>query len=192
MRRHQRAPVLRACATCAAILLWAAAASAQQSPLTITAQAIARSEGTTAAATPLRVDLHRLSTEADYSALRDAVKRGGTAAARVVLTKATDLGTVDVGGVRTPIKFAQRRPTGDGESLTIVTTDPIPVVGAGLAHGHAPAGYGLGLLVVAFPMSGAPYGEVKTSTEIHVTGDGAIVSHDYHGAVVELSTVVRQ
>ena len=61
-----------------------------------------------------------------------AVKQGGTAAARTLLRAKSDAGTLRLGSRPAgTIKYVYARDTGGGRLLTIITADPVVLLGSG-------------------------------------------------------------
>jgi hypothetical protein len=174
-------------------LLFAAAVGLQtaQAPETISADATVKSAGGVKASAPVVVAIKRYSTDADRDALVAAVKKGGTAA-RDLLAKRDDLGTVQVGGRQTPIKHAYARSTGGGRLISVVTAVPIVFIGGGLPDAKAKEGFDFGLVILDTAASGGGKGELVPATKISVNADGAVVTQDYSGEVVTLSNVTRK
>ena len=173
------------------VLLAAFSLHAAQTTETISADASVKSAGGVKASAPVVVTIKRYSTDADRDALVAAVKQGGTAA-RDLLAKRDDLGTVQVGGRQTPIKHAYARSTGGGRLITVVTAVPIVFIGGGLPDAKSKAGFDLGLVLLETAASGAGKGELVPATKISANADGAIVTQDYSGDVVTLSNVTRK
>jgi hypothetical protein len=164
-----------------------------QAKETITAEATVKSAGGANATAPLTVTIERFATDAEREALAAAVKQGGTAAARDLLAKRGDVGTIQVGAQRTPLKYAYARDTGSGRLITAVTAVPIAFIGAGLPDAKPKAGYDLGLVLLEVSASGPGHGELSPAAKIRVDDQGAFVTEDYNAAdVVMLSKVVRK
>jgi hypothetical protein len=169
-----------------------ATAEAQSHSLTFTTQASITSAGGATASTPISVVVERFATDAERDALIAALKHGATAGARELLVMGDTLGTVLVGSRRTAIKYAYARATVDGRLITIVTAEPIVFVGAGIPGAKSTAGYDLGLVILSVAASGPGGGELAPATKLHVNDQGAIVTEDYNGELVELSNVAGQ
>ena len=153
---------------------------------------------TTGAGTTVRaavaVTITTFASESDRGALVAAVKAGGTNAARAWLIKRPDAGTLQVGARKATIKFAYKTPVAGGGSLiTVGTSDPIALVGAGLPGAPQPAGEYLGLLLFDLPAEGQGRGELAPAAKVRVDANGAIVTEDFNVAdIVRLTEVVRK
>jgi hypothetical protein len=122
------------------VVLGAISAHARQTSETLTADASVKSAAGVQATAPVVVAIKRYASDAERDALLAALKQGGTAAARQVLAKREDAGSVQIGGKQTPIKYAYARSTGSGRLITVVTAEPIVFIGAGLPDAKPKAG----------------------------------------------------
>ena len=190
MPSHLTRRTARACASGAAILaLVAATVSAQPDGETLTAQARVSTKGGVRASAPVTVVIRRFASDTDRDALKAALAQGGTSAARALLAKRDDLGTIQVGARRTPIKFAYRQTTAAGHLVTIVTAEPIVFLGAGLPHAPTTKGFDLGFANLEVATAGPGVGELLPATKIRFNADGALTTDGYSDTVIELTNV---
>jgi|KBSMisStandDraft_5_1062788.scaffolds.fasta_scaffold815436_1 hypothetical protein len=187
MRTYTRSPFVLVPSIVGLISLSTLAVAAAGETFTATAQV--KSAGGVTASAPVTVSIDRLSTDADRDALIAAVKKGGTDSARALLLPRPPIGTVKVGANSTAIKYAYARPGAGGRVITIVTGSPIAYVGASVPGAPAKSGFYLGLLVLDVPASGAGHGELSGAAKVTVNDQGAIVTQDYSGEVVQLQNV---
>jgi hypothetical protein len=140
------------------------------------------------ATVPLTVVVQRYTSDGDRKTLVDALKKGGTPAARALLVKGRDLGSVQLGDQRAVIKYVYSRKTLTGRQVTAVTAEPIAVAGA------APpaAGFSLGLVLLDLDASGSGTGHLVPATKISVVDDGAFETEDYNGVVLNLTNVAAK
>jgi hypothetical protein len=136
--------------------------------------------------------VNRFATDAERDALLAEVKKGGTAAARAHLKAKPDAGTLQLGSRPATIKYAYARNTGGGRLLTIITADPIVLLGSGLPDAKPTAGYDLGLVLLEVSASGPGKGELVPAAKVKVDAQGAIVTEDYSGETVQLSQIVKK
>jgi hypothetical protein len=153
------------------------------------ATAQVKSAGGVTASAPVMVSIDRLSTDQDREALIAAIKKGGTDSARALLLPKPPIGTVKVGAQSTAIKYAYSRPGAGGRVITIVTGSPIAYLGASVPGAPAKSGFYLGLLVLDVGGSGPGHGELSGAAKVTVNDQGAIVTQDYSGEVVQLQNV---
>src|SRR5262249_2905155 len=124
----------------------------------------------------------------DRKTLVEALKKGGTGAARALLVKGRDLGSVQIGDRQTVIKYVYSRKTLSGRQVTAVTAEPIAVAGAG----PPAAGFDLGLVLPDLAASGPGHGDLVPATKIRVSEEGAFETEDYNGVVLRLTNVVAK
>jgi hypothetical protein len=170
--------------------LVSAALPGQSAGEAFTATASVKSDGGGATA-PVRISIERFATEAERAAIVGTVKSGGTPAVRAALAKTKDAGTIEVGGRKTPIKYAYANPTGSGRIVTVVTAEPILHLGAGLPDAKPKAGYDLGVALLILDASGAGEGELAPAAKVGTNEAGAIVISDYGDAKIWLKGVAK-
>jgi hypothetical protein len=189
--RFNHFTIVRACLLCVLPLTCAVSIAEAQSE---TYTAIAKVQGKVGAGIAnLSVVANRFATDAERDALLAAVKQGGTAAARTLLRSKSDAGTLQLGARPAgTIKYVYARATSGGRLLTIITADPVRLLGSGLPDAKPTAGYDLGLVLLELPASGPGKGEMVPAAKVKVDSQGAIVTEDYSGETVQLSEVVKK
>jgi len=162
----------------------------QASAETFTANATVKPATGAAASAPMTATVKTSAGDADRTALLAALKKGGTAA-RDLLAKRPDAGTIQLAGRSTPIKYAYAHPAGADRVITIVTAEPLHFVVGAHPDTKVQAGHDLG--VVLIDLSSAPaHGEVALAAKVHADAQGAIVIDDYGDDVVRLTNVVAK
>jgi hypothetical protein len=159
---------------------------------TITATARAKNAAGVEITAPVSVVITKYSSDAERDALLAAVKSGGTESARKVLEKRAKIGSVKVGSSEVAVQHAYARNVGDGRLITVVTNSPIVFIGAGKPGAKPTAGFDLGLLILEVNKSGPGKGELVPAAKVKANADGAIVTDDYAGEVVQLSNVIAK
>ena len=119
--RSQAFRLLPVSSTCVVALAVAGVALAQ-SRTTVTAVANIKGAGGTSASAPFTLVVDQFATDAERDALMAAVKKGGTAAARDLLAKRADAGSVELGGQRTAVKYMSTR----GLPARVVSSPRLP------------------------------------------------------------------
>jgi hypothetical protein len=141
------------------------------------------------ATAPMTISIDRFVSDAERDKLAVAVKANDHAATRRALEAAEDIGYIEVGSRRTPIKYAYARPVGGGRMITVVTAKPIAYLGAD-APGAKPTGqYELALALLVLDGQGKGDGEFSPAVTVKVDDKGAIVTTDYSREVVRLTAV---
>jgi hypothetical protein len=141
------------------------------------------------AAAPVTISVTRWATDDDRDALVAAVTNGGSAVACELLAMHEDVGTIQVGGLRTPIKYAHARPTLGGRLITLLTAEPILIVEGGVPDTKPRAGFDFGVVVLDLDAAGSGQGELASAATIRINGDKAVVTDDSGAAVVRLINV---
>jgi hypothetical protein len=155
---------------------------------TITATAAVKNASGASTNTPMTVVVDRFATDAERDALLAAVKSGGTAAARELLAKQRDAGTLQLGSQRVPIKYAYARTAGSGRLITAITAQPI-----GGPDAKPKPGFDLGLALLELAASGPGHGELSPAAKVRIDGQGAIVTEGVTpGDTVQLSNVAKK
>jgi hypothetical protein len=189
--RHTCSPI-RGIGFAAVICFGLAHLAGAQASETITATARLKSRGGVEASAPVTITINRFSTDKERDAILAALKDGGTTGVRNLLTKRDQIGSVQVGGVSTALKYAYARTTAGGRLITAVTEKPIAFVGGGVPGAPDRAGFDLGLVMVEVMSSGAGHGELVPAAKVKADAQGAIVTDDYGADVVQLSDVVKK
>jgi hypothetical protein len=192
MKTHQLLNVVRAGSAAFVAVMCVVMSAIAQGQETLTATATVTSAGGAKASAPLTAVIDRFATDAERDALVAAVKSGGTTAARDLLAKRADAGSIQLGAKRTPIKYAYARSTGSGRLITLVTSEPVAFLGAGLPEAKPKAGYDLGLVLLEVNASGGGKGELAPAAKVRVDAQNAIVTEDYGAEVVHLSNVAKK
>lgn len=182
--------MIRLCLLC--VLALCAVSPAQAQTETFTAVATAKGAAIGAGIANMTVTVNRLATDAERDALLAAVKQGGTAAARTLLRGKADAGTLQLGSRPATIKYAYARNTGGGRLLTLITADPIVLLGAGLPDAKPATGFDLGLVLLDMSAAGPGTGELVPAAKVKADAQGAIVTEDYSGETVRLSQVIKK
>jgi hypothetical protein len=155
---------------------------------TITATAAVKNASGASTSASLTVVVDRFATDAERDSLLAAVKSGGTAAARELLAKQRDAGTLQLGSQRASIKYAYARSTGSGRLITVITAQPI-----GGSDAKSKPGFDLGLALLELTASGPGHGELSPAAKVRIDGQGAIVTEGATPAdTVQLSNVAKK
>ena len=117
------------------------------------------------------------------------VESGGMAAAVKALKSKPNIGYIDVGKKRTPLKYVYQRPMSGGRLITVIASEPIAHLGAGLPEAKPKAGFDLALAVLDLKDAGAGSGELAPAATIKVSDTGALQTQDYGAEAVHLTNV---
>jgi len=186
MRITMRMCMLTAAVVVTSVLAGLAAPASE----TFTATAALKSPQANATA-PVTITIDRFVSAADRERILGVVKANDAAATQKALAGMTDVGFVQVGKGKTPIKYAYATPSGDGRLITVVTAAPIAFVGGSAVKPKPREGYGLGLALLVVDGSGKGEGEISPATKIKTDEKGAIVTQDYSGETIHLTGISK-
>ena len=135
----------------------------------------------------LTVIVRRYATSVEREALIAAVKKGGAGSAHTLLAKRDTIGTVDVGGRKTPLKYAYAWDLNGRRQITLVTADPVAMADVK----HEP-GYDVGFIFLDLDASGSGTGEFVPAAKVHVDEQNAIVTENSSTGMLRLTGITRQ
>jgi hypothetical protein len=166
-----------------------AAATTQKTPDTFKATATVKG-GNASASAAMVVSIDRYATEAERAALIKAVRSGG-GAAQAALKARENVGYIQLGERRTPIKYAWRTPMGAGELLTVATAEPILFLGGGLPKADAKSGFDVAVAILDVKNGQPGTGELAPAAQVAMDDNGALRITDYSSLVIWLNGLVR-
>lgn len=136
---------------------------------------------------PVTVAVRRYATSAEREALIAAVKKGGAGSAHTLLAKRDTIGTVDVGGRKTPLKYAYAWDLNGRRQITLATADPVAIAGVK----HEP-GYDVGFILLDLDASGSGTGEFVPAAKVHVDEQNAVVTENSSAGLLRLTGITRK
>jgi hypothetical protein len=164
---------------------------AQAVPETFTATATVKTASGATATAPLTIAVDRKMSPTEADSLIAAFKTGGAAALRKALVGVAPTGSVRLGnGNPTPTRLTLERLTDKGRLLTIVTDQPIALLGAGLPGAKAKEGYDFGIIDIEVDAKGQGSGTLSPAAKVTVK-QGVFVTEDYASELVRLSGVTK-
>jgi hypothetical protein len=179
-----------AAAAAAIIVACGTPAAAQAAVDTLTAIASAKSGGSAATA-PVTIAVVRYATDSDRAQVAAALKERGMAGVTAFLAGQADVGYIEIGGHRQPIRYASQMTTASGRLVTVVTAKPLLFVGASLPSAPPREGFDLGIALLDLNAAGAGTGELAPAAKVSMDAGGALVISDYGSTVVWLSGLAR-
>jgi hypothetical protein len=182
--------VLAATAAAAAISIGASALAAQ-APETFTATATVKTAAGGGGSAPVTITINRFTSDAERDKLVGPVKANDAVATRKALTAMEDIGFIQVGQRKTPIKYAYARSTGGGRMVTVVTAQPILHLGGSTPTATPKEGYDLALALLILDARNTGDGELAPAVKIKVNESGAVVTDDYGTEVVRLVGIAK-
>ena len=155
---------------------------------TFTATATVKGTGRSA---PLTITVQTFATDDERDALIKALKKGGNQAARELLSKKRNVGSILLGTKATPVKYAYDVKVGTNRVITLVTAEAIHFVGGDLPNAKLKVGFNLGVLQIDLSHSPGT-GEVAPAAKVAVNANDDIIIEEYGAEQVVLSNVVKQ
>jgi len=174
----------------AGLSIAAAGVAAQSHGETFTATAAVKSP-TAAASAAVKFQVDKYVSDGDRQRILDIAKTNDTAALRSALTKMADIGYVEIGKRRTPIKYAYATPSGAGRLVTLITAQPLLFLGGAAPDAKPRQGYDLGLALLTLDAHDIGSGELVPAAQVGVNDSGAIVTKDYGGETIRLTDLTR-
>ena len=174
----------------------ATAALAQGAPEVYSATASVKNAAGATATVPVVISISAWTADAERDKVRATLKSGGTPAVQKQLAAMPDAGFVQVGQVKTPLRFARSLPLGGGgKVVTVATAQPVYYVGAGAPDKKPADSAGYDVAVVIFQVDAAGKGEVgdfAPAAKVKFDEKGAFVVEDYAAEAVRLTGIARK
>jgi hypothetical protein len=166
--------------------------SAQDAPETFTATATVTYAGKSATE-PVKIVINRFLTDAERMSVLEALKAGGTMAAKQALDKMESIGVIELLGRSTPIKFAFPRSMGPGGGriITVVTAEPVHYLKAGQTGEKPKADYPVAVALLILDSENKGDGEIAPAAKLKLDASNAVVIDDYGVAKVWLKDVAK-
>lgn len=162
---------------------------AQTAPKTYTATATVKTAGGASMTAPVTITISRWTTDAERTAAMAALKKGD-AALKAALEGMKATGTIQVGGRSTPLHYARTLSTGAGTLVTVVATQPIAYLGAGIPEQKPKTGYQYAF--ATFEVDGAgkgTAGDLAPAAKLKLGPGDAVVVDDYGVEAVRLTAI---
>ena len=179
----------------AVLVLGTAAAASAGGAESYNATASLETAGGTKVTSPVVISISRWSTDAERDKARVALKSGGTTAVQKELAGMPDVGTIQVGEIKTPIRFARALPVGEGKVITLITSQTIVAIGGGMRGATAADKVGYDVAVAIFQVDGAgkgDAGDLAPAAKVKFDDKGAFVVEDYAGEAVRLVGISKK
>jgi hypothetical protein len=179
-----------------ALMATTTSALAQPAPEVYHATASLKTAAGASLSVPVVISINAWTADGDRDKVRAALKAGGTAGVKKQLAAMPDAGFVQVGTVKTPLRFARSLPLGSGAKVvTVSTAQPVYYVGAGAPTAKPADAGGFDVAVVIFQVDGAGKGEVgdfAPAAKVKFDEQGAFVVEDYAAEAVRLTGITRK
>ena len=178
-----------------ALALSAPAALAQaQGKEVYNATASLKTEAGATMTAPVVLTIDRWTTDEDRDKVVLALKGGGTPAVQNLLASMPDTGSLRLGKIKTPVRFARSLPVAGGKVVTLVTAQPVFFVGAGLP-GSKPvekAGYNVAVVIFQVDADGkGDAGDLAPAAKVKLDDKSGFVVEDYGAEAVRLTGIAK-
>jgi len=178
-----------------ALALSAPAAFAQaQGKEVYNATASLKTEAGATMTAPVVLTIDRWTTDEDRDKVVMALKGGGTPAVQNLLASMPDTGSLRLGKIKTPVRFARSLPVAGGKVVTLVTAQPVFFVGAGLP-GSKPvekAGYNVAVVIFQVDADGkGDAGDLAPAAKVKLDDKSGFVVEDYGAEAVRLNGITK-
>jgi hypothetical protein len=183
----------RAIRTCllSLLVLTCVVSSARAQGDTFTATAALKGSGGATASTPVTVSIRQYTSDGERNEMLAALKKG-MPEARAFLAKRKDLGSIQIGGRLTTIKYAYAHTTPAGRLIAVAAVVPIALPDTGAPNAQPRAGFDAGVIFLDLPATAPASGQLIPNASVGVDADGSIVAEDSSGDVVRLADVAKK
>jgi len=185
----------RSIVTALALAVSAPLALAQGAPEVYNATASLKTAAGVSITAPVVISISGWTTDGDREKAVGALKAGGTAALRKQLAAVPDVGFLQVGQVKTPLRFARTLPVGDGKLVTLATAQPVFHIGGGAPDAKPTEKAGYDVAVVIFQVDAGGKGEVgdfSPAAKVKFDERGALIVEDYAAEAVRLTGITKK
>jgi hypothetical protein len=168
-------------------------ATAGAAPAAETFTGTASVKTTTASATrPITIHVERFLTDAERDKVASVVKTNDNAAVVKLLAGMPDVGYIELGEQKTPIKYAYARSTGAGRMVTVATAVPVLHLGGNEPSAKPKAGYDMALALLVLDANDKGTGEFAPAVKVKVNENGALVTEDYGSDVIRIADASKK
>jgi hypothetical protein len=138
----------------------------------------------------LTVTLDRTMPDAERLAIVEQVKSNPDSA-KSVLGGKPQLGVIEYGDRRVPIRYAYVYPLDDGENLIVISDEPMGFIGGAKKSASAKKGFDLTYAMISFRASGEGKGEIGPAAKIKWMESGAPAPVRYDNQIVWIENVTK-
>jgi hypothetical protein len=143
---------------------------------------------------PVTLTIDRWTSDEDRDKAVMALRGGGTPAVQNLLASMADAGTLQLGKVKTPVRFARSLPVAGGKVITLVTAQPVFFVGAGVpgAQPQDKSGYNVAVVIFQVDAEGkGDTGDLAPAAKVKLDDKSGFVVEDYGAEAVRLTGIAK-
>ena len=194
---HMSSRGRRQCAALATLALFTtvSVALAEDKPEVYNATAQLKTAAGASVTAPVTITINRWTTDAEREKAVGALKAGGSSAFQKQVAAMPDVGVLQLGAVKTPIRFARSLPVAGGKVVTLATAQPVLYVGAGMPGSKPTDKAGYDVAVVIFQVDAAGKGDAgdfSPAAKVRFDDTGALQVEDYAAEAVRLMGIVKK
>jgi hypothetical protein len=145
-----------------------------------------------AAAAKIEIVIQRYTSEAERTAIEEALGTGGYPVFLTALRSSSDVGYVEHGMARFTIRYARETRTNAGRTIDVVTDRPIFFVGGGAPEARPRTGFDVAVLRMEVDAIGFGHGVMTAAARLELAPDGGVQIDDYAEQPIRLVTVTRK
>jgi hypothetical protein len=140
--------------------------------------------------TTVTVTLERTTPDAERLAIVEQVKSNPDSAKSVLADK-PQLGVIEAGDRRVPIRYAHVSPLDDGQNLIVFSDEPMGFIGGAKKSASAKKGFDLTYAMISTRASGEGKGEIGPAAKIKWMESGAPAPVRYDNQIVWIENVTK-
>jgi len=159
-------------------------------PETYSASARARADGGVSSAF-MKIHIAQYTDDRDRAAVEEALKLGGYPAFLTALRSAPEVGYVEFGEQKYPIRWARQTDDGKRRTIVLVTDKPMYFVGGGAPDAKPREGYDVALLRLRMDPAGIGEGDMAGAARIRPGGETGVQVDDYASELIKLTAISR-
>jgi hypothetical protein len=153
-------------------------------PLTLNAEAVAKSGRTTLTST-MTIAVAAPSSDANRTRVTDGLKYGGYPGALKALRSSPAVGSIDADSGKVTIRYAVDQKTDKGRRLVLIADRPLFFI-ANTAESKSRAGYELTVIELLLDESGVGTGTLAGAARVKPSPETGVVLDDYASGIVQL------
>ena len=161
-------------------------------PESFVAKADTRVGETGVGSAPLRIQVDSYTKDGDRTTMEEALRTGGYPGFLTALRKSPQVGFVEIGDKKFPIRYARQVPEGANRTITIVTDAPIFFVGGGRPDAKPRAGYELAVAQLKMDSSGVGEGTMAAAARVKPGGPTGVQVDQYADQPIKLVSIRRE
>ena len=169
--------------------------AAQRKPQTAPEEFSSPLQGRTdtgALASTILIKIERYTPEAERQKMTDAMKFGGYPGFLQALRKAPAVGSIVIGDLQVPLRWAREQPTAKGgRAISLVVDSPVYFVGGGRVDAKPRTGFELAVVQLTVDDYGLGFGTMAAAAKVKPDGAGGVLLEDYAEEPIKLTSVHR-